>query len=109
MGTKKSSAAQPDKRVHRFIVKKNIMGEYSAELEKQFTEELSKINCPVILDLTTTTIIDSRGIALCVGLYKECRRKEISFSIEASPELCRFFKLLKLDRILQFTEKGSGT
>ena len=108
MGTKKASAPKSDPEVHRFIVEKNIMGDYSVELEKRFIAELAPVNCPVILDLTSTTIIDSRGVALCVGLYKECRRKNISFSIEASPELFRFFKLLKLDRILNFKEKGSG-
>ena len=108
MGTKKSSTKQPKEQIHRFVVKKNIMGDYSTELEKEFITALAAVSCPVVLDLTNTTIIDSRGIALCVGLYKECQQKGISFSIEAGPELCRFFKLLKLDRILHFTEKGSG-
>ena len=108
MGTKKAPAGKPDESLHRLIVKKNIIGEYSTELENQFGNELSTVNCPVVLDLSTITIIDSRGVALCVGLYKECRQKNLQFSIDVSPELARFFKLLKLDRILQFNEKGSG-
>ena len=93
---------------HRLVVEKNIMGEFSIELEKRFSEELAEINCPVILDLSATTMIDSRGVALCVGLFKECQRKKLPFSIEVNSELSRFFKLLKLDRVLQFIEKENG-
>jgi len=108
MGTRKASARTSGNDEHRLVVGKNIIGEYSIELEKRFSEELASVKGPVVLDLAATTIIDSRGVALCVGLFKECQRKNLPFSIEAGPELTRFFKLLKLDRILQFTEKGSG-
>ncbi len=108
MGSKKTPAGKPDKKLLRLTVKKNIIGEYSTELENQFRTELSTVNCPVVLDLSTITIVDSRGVALCVGLYKECQQKNLQISIDVSPELAQFFKLLKLDRILQFNEKGSG-
>ena len=108
MGTRKASAQKAGEDERRLVVEKNIIGRYSVELEKRFSEELASVNCPVILDLSATTIIDSQGVALCVGLFKECQRKNLAFSIEVGPELARFFKLLKLDRILQFVEKGSG-
>ena len=108
MGTRKASVDTSDTDLHRFVVEKNIIGDYSTELEKRFSGELASVKGPVVLDLSATSIIDSRGVALCVGLYKECQQKNLQFSIEVSPELSHFFMLLKLDRILQFTEKGSG-
>jgi anti-anti-sigma factor len=93
--------------IHRIIVEKNMVGEHSFELEKKFQSELSRTTLPVILDLTRTTLVDSRGIALCVGLLKECEKKGVAFAIDVNPALARFFRLLKLDRIFQMNERSS--
>jgi anti-anti-sigma factor len=98
-------AANPD--IHRIVVEKNMVGEHSFELEKKFQSELSRTTLPVVLDLTRTTLVDSRGIALCVGLLKECEKKGVAFSIDVNPALARFFRLLKLDRVFQMNERGT--
>ncbi len=105
MGKIESLHKSQKKSPHRIIVKKNIIGDYALDLEKRFVDEIKDVQVPVVLDLTGATVVNSRGVALCVGLFKECQRKNITFSIETSKELSRFFKLLKLDRLIQFTEK----
>jgi anti-anti-sigma factor len=92
----------------RITVEKNIVGDFTFEVEKQFRAAAARAQGPVVLDLTAATVVDSRGVALCVGLFKELQRKSIPLSIEASPELGRFFKMLKLDRVMQFSEKGGA-
>lgn len=105
--TTKSPEKEADPDIHRIIVEKNIVDDDSFELEKKFQSELSRTTLPVVLDLTRTTLIDSRGIALCVGLLKECERKGVTFSIDVNQALARFFRLLKLDRVFHLNERGN--
>ena len=58
----------------------------------------------VILDLTRVNRIDSRGIALCISLYKECTLKNADFIIEAGSNVMSVFRLIKLDRVLPIRE-----
>lgn len=92
-------------RNNRLKVSKNIVGEYAAELEKKLSEKIKDIKESFVLDLSGITVIDSRGIALCIGLLKECENRKISLLIELSPELFKFFKLFKLEKILPIKEK----
>jgi anti-anti-sigma regulatory factor len=92
----------------RIVVERDMAGPNIAELEQQFKAAVAEARGPLILDLTAATIIDSRGIALCVGLFKECKNRNLPFSIEAGPTLLRFFRMLKLDRHMQCSEKGGA-
>lgn len=89
-------------------VEKNVIGEYAAELEKNLLDEIKNVTDKFVLDLSNATVIDSRGIALCIGLLKECEKKKISLLFELSPELSKFFKIFKLNKILPVKEKESG-
>lgn len=109
MDRKQSAAKGAEQHPLRIVVEKNIVGEFTHEIGKRFKAAVADAKGAVTLDLAAVTIVDSHGVALCVGLFRECQRKNLPFSIVASPELYRFFKLLKLDRVLQFTEKGSAT
>ena len=64
----------------------------------KFKSRLSaRPGCPVSLDCTGINKIYSEGIALVVGLYKECRRTNRSFSVEiADKKIIQLFKMLKL-------------
>lgn len=108
MDKSKPVPAAPNSAVQRITVDRNIMGEYCVELEKRFADEMKKVNGAVLLDLSRVTLMDSRGIALCVGLFKECRNRNFAFSMEVSPQLDRFFRLLKLDKVLNFKEAGGA-
>jgi anti-anti-sigma factor len=92
----------------RIVAGKELRGSYVGELKQQCATLMATTKEPVILDLSVTTAIDSQGIALCVGLYKECQKRKLPFTIEASVELLRFFKMLKLDRMFQCIEKTGG-
>ena len=102
----KSAENTTDRGIHRIVVEKNMIGEHSLELEKQFQSEITRITSPVTLDLTRTSLIDSRGIALCVGLLKECEKKGMPLTVEVNSGLARFFKLLKLNRVFKLEDQG---
>ena len=108
MEESKSASSAAEKNVLRITVERNIRSDFCIELEKRFQAEMQKAEAPVVLDLTRVSFIDSRGVALCVGLFKECQQKKLAFSVEVSPELARFFNLLKLDRVFPITEKGTA-
>ncbi len=92
----------------RITVEKDMVGKIVFDLEKQFLEEArSIIGQPVVLDLSAVKLIDSPGVALCVGLFKECKTKGSAFSIDASPDLYRFFKLFKLTKVIEIRERAA--
>jgi ABC-type transporter Mla MlaB component len=49
-------------------------------------------------------MIDSRGMAVCIGLKKECDKKNVPLTIELTPDLHKVFKILKLSRIIDMKE-----
>ncbi len=51
----------------------------------------------LVVNLGRVTVIDSLGVNLLVGLYKECRKNNKVFRvIEPSPAIRRLFELYKL-------------
>lgn len=60
----------------------------------------------VVLDLTSTEVVDSLGITLILGLFKTCQQKQLPFRVEgASPDLLRVFKLFSLPRLFPVLER----
>jgi ABC-type transporter Mla MlaB component len=91
----------------RITVETDMVGEVVFDLEKRFIDEMKNIKGqPVVLDLGAGKLIDSPGVALCVGLFKECKAKGSAFSIEAGPDLFRFFKLFKLTKVIDIRERA---
>jgi anti-anti-sigma factor len=89
----------------RIVVDHDMGGQQVYELEKRFLAEMNGIkNRKVALDLKIVKRIDSKGIALCIGLFKECQARGCSLVIEAGPELYRFFKVLKLTKVIDIRE-----
>ncbi len=108
MSKKKETPPASPKELLRITVGKNIVGGFASVLEESFKRELENATVPVILDLSAITTIDSGGIALCIGLFRECEKKNISLTIEAGPELCRFLRMISIERIITISEKGGG-
>ena len=98
MARKRSSRSVPKSGPCRITVEQNVTGEYAIELEKRFRSEVEGAKGAVVLDLTAATIIDSRGVALCVGLLRECQKKDFPLTIEVTTELYH--------RIVQLVEKA---
>jgi two-component system, cell cycle response regulator DivK len=91
--------------IHRIVVARNMTGPFVNELEKYFLERIKSVhNTPVVLDLTDVSVVDSRGIALCIGLKKECDGKGSKFSIDTNSELHKMFKIFKLTKVIDMKE-----
>ena len=105
MGKPKPPVSADPPTAYRITVERNIVGEFCLELEKRFQAEMKTADIPVVLDLSRVKLIDSRGIALCVGLLKECQKKNLPLTVAVSPDLDSFFRLLKLDRVFKFVQK----
>jgi anti-anti-sigma factor len=89
----------------RIVVERNMTGAFVNELEKRFLEKIKNVHsAPIVLDLTDVSVIDSRGVALCIGLKKECDGKGAKFSIDTNPELFKMFKLFKLTQVIDMKE-----
>lgn len=59
-------------------------------------------NADVVLDMKGVKLIDSVGIGVVAGFYKECIADKKGFSIEiASKDLSRIFKILNMDKIFE--------
>lgn len=84
----------------------DIVGEQAITLEKRFSIELNDLSSEdeVLLDLRMANRIDSRGISLCVGLFKECSKRNARFSIEACSEAYRILTQIKLDKLIDIQE-----
>ena len=91
----------------RIVVDHDLMENHVQDLRSRLLSEMA--NAPgkrVVLDLAPVKQIDTRGIALCIGLFKECRAKGCVFSIEAGADLLRLFTTLKLTKVIDI--RGAG-
>ncbi len=68
-----------------------LLSEWKGLLEK--AENLGSIS----VDISKVNIIDSRGLNLLIGFYKECMKRQWSFRVVGcSKDIKRMFSLLKL-------------
>lgn len=97
---------QPDEVLTcKLEVEGDLSGRKVKKLEEEFTEALTAMTYKkVILSFTSANNIDSPGLALCIGLYKECQKKNLEFEIVANQEIFRIFKIVNLDRVLPIKE-----
>ena len=89
----------------RLPVDRDMTGENCIALEDMFLDTMAEVKeTKVILDLSAVNQMDSRGLALCIGLLKECRLRSCAFSIELRPNLVQIFRVVKLDKIFDLKE-----
>jgi anti-anti-sigma factor len=91
-----------DNTVH-LKVSGDMSGERVPVLEKEFETVIAELpkGANVVLDLRTVSHIDSRGISLCVGIYKKCAKRNAVLSIQAGGESFRILTQIKLDKIIR--------
>lgn len=83
----------------------DLSGHRVKQLEDEFFEALSAIAYKkVVLDISEAHNMDSPGLALCVGLFKECQKKNFDFEIIVNSDICNIFKLVNLYKILPIKE-----
>lgn len=64
----------------------------------------------VVLDLTGTQQIDSLGITLILGLFKDCQKESLTFSIKnVNRDLMRVFRLFNLGKFFSIAEAEAST
>jgi anti-anti-sigma factor len=91
--------------IYRITIEKDMTGAILSDIENRLIVEKTRAGVrPVVLDLTQVKQIDSRGLALCIGLFKECAATGEKFSIEMGVELYKVFKILKLTKIMDIRE-----
>ncbi|MDO5575518.1 MAG: STAS domain-containing protein [Fibrobacter sp.] len=85
----------------RITVNGNMIGHRVNTLETELLENIgnTKSENDITLDLTNVDYIDSRGISLCILMYKECQKKGFDFSIESSSNIYRIFNQINLTRV----------
>ncbi len=98
-----SSKNKPNSNSVHLKVSGDMSGERVLALEKEFETLIAGLSMGtnVVLDLRTVTHIDSRGISLCVGMYKKCAKRNANFSINAGSESLRILTQIKLDKIIR--------
>lgn len=110
-GTNSSSIKTTDKKTADRKTKKikisgSLVGNRVNVLESELLEKLKSIKPEkeIIFDLTKVDYIDSRGISLCIGMYKECLKKGFDFSIESSSNVYRILNQINLTRVFPIKE-----
>jgi anti-anti-sigma regulatory factor len=85
----------------RIIVDHDMIENHVLDLRSRLLAEMANAaGKTVVLDLALVKQIDSLGIALCLGLFKDCQTKGCVFSIEAGADLFKLFTTLKLTRVI---------
>jgi len=87
-------------------LEENIVSTTVQELLEEFRKLFDKgVGSPTLrLDLGAVRIIDSQGLNLLIGLYRECERKEVALQVtNASEETRRLFRMFKLNQIFGTT------
>jgi anti-anti-sigma factor len=94
-----------DSHICRLETNGDLSGHRVRRLEEEFAEAITAMTFKKVqLDISSAHNIDSPGIALCVGLFKECKIKKMEFEIIVNADLHRIFSLVNLDKILPIKE-----
>jgi anti-anti-sigma factor len=101
-GAKKTA----DTKTKKIKISGSLVGNRVNVLESDLLEKLKSIKPEkeIIFDLTKVDYIDSRGISLCIGMYKECLKKGFEFSIESSSNVYRILNQINLTRVFPIKE-----
>jgi anti-anti-sigma factor len=109
MNKRKTKTPEPEKptdiRVLRLAADGNVSGDIVEQFEQRFADLLVKSTCPeVILDLTRTTMLDSRAISVCIGVFRECQASSRTFCIETNPTIYRMLTMINLHKAIPMRE-----
>ena len=68
--------------------------------QQQFKEALATVaDSQVLLDLTGCKKVDSQGMGLVVGIYKECQQRNSVLRVAISSAfILKLFKMMQLDK-----------
>ncbi len=78
------------------------------EIQAQLLTTLESVKSDtqnVLLDLSKTTLLDSIGIKLVIGLLKSCQQKGLTLALQvASPAMMKVLQICKISQLLDIHE-----
>ncbi|MGB0370033.1 MAG: STAS domain-containing protein [Opitutales bacterium] len=83
-------------------MEENLVSSVSSNILQTWKEWLAELSetPDIVIDIEKCEIIDSEGINLIIGLYRECTSNSRNFQVtNPSAENLRLFGILKLSRI----------
>jgi ABC-type transporter Mla MlaB component len=93
---------------HIIKVNNDMIGLTATGLEAGFLNDMASLkSSSILLDLNGVGKIDSSGVALCIGLKKECIKKGLKLIIEADSEISKLFKMLKIIENVNISKAGT--
>ena len=99
-----SLSKKSDPEPHRVVVTSHMWGEGAFHLERDYLGLISDVESVAFeLDLSTVDKIDSRGIAFCASVVRECEKKNATLSILASRSVYHMLQLVRFDLVAQLT------
>jgi len=82
---------------YRIVVNGTITGESLSKTEEFVFEKIRHYDgTSIVIDMKNVRYIDSRGISLCIRIFKECKDLNIAFKLETNPEVFRLFAVANL-------------
>ena len=96
------SAIDPQHYVHVFRPAGNVVANEAPAMLEQFKSELSQVgDGTALLDLREVTAVDSMGISLVVGLFKEISSGGGHLEVVMCEEsVVRVFQMMHLERLM---------
>jgi anti-anti-sigma factor len=92
----------------RVSISGEIAGDQIKSLESELLKILQNLSEGILLTVILKDInrIDSRGVSLIVGLFKECTLRKITLTIVADSMAFRILSQIKLNRVLTIKEEN---
>ena len=89
----------------RLKVTGSISGDNLQQIEADVMARVSPVNTPeLVFDLSDSTYLDSRGITLCVRLYKMCMAKKIHLTVETNSVIFRLLSSTNLTSVMNIIQ-----
>lgn len=84
----------------RLVPSHALLAEHAPVLVESFSRALADTSsAAAILDLRGVTDVDSIGVNVIIGVFRECQARGLTFSVEVDdPHVAKLFRLLTLDR-----------
>lgn len=93
----------------KLVAEENFSHTFAEALHLKLQETLRDVQAKeVVLDMTQVELLDSMGVKLLAGIYKDCQKKGLAFSVDvAHPSVCKVLRLCKLEQLMEIREVSS--
>ena len=80
----------------------DLMAAHIVQLQAQLKSDMDgQCDARILLDLTKCIAVDSQGMGLIVGTFKEAKKHNCSFQVAISSDfIIKLFKMMQLDKHL---------